>query len=293
MIKKIIIILPYRGIGDLLFHIPFFKGINLKFKNKLIIFTNSANKAKSILKNEKYIKRIEYLNFKREGQFSNSIDLLKRINREKPDLCILTAPTKRLIIPLLLSKSKEKVFFKKEEMRDLSKYITKQSKVSFPKIKFNKDFSLNYAQQKGMGKIFISIDSHHDTNNWKEIYYIDLIKKLVNLSKIRKIYINFAPSKKNNFNRIIKTFVKSRKISFTYNKKFNDIIKIINNCQYVMGNESGPICIAASLRKKIYSIYFPKYTNKSSKTIYDKVKFFNTDIVNPKKIVSRIYNDLI
>ena len=123
--------------------------------------------------------------------------------------------------------------------------------------------------------------------------FIDLIKKLLNLSKIKKIYINFAPSKKNNFNKIINEFIKSRKISFTYNKKFNDIIKIINNCQYVIGNESGPICIAAALRKKIYSIYFPKYTNKSSKTIYDKVKFFNTDIVNPEKIISRIYSDLI
>ena len=50
MIKTILIIIPYRGIGDLLFHIPLIKGVYKKYQNKIIILTNKANKAKNILK---------------------------------------------------------------------------------------------------------------------------------------------------------------------------------------------------------------------------------------------------
>ena len=107
--------------------------------------------------------------------------------------------------------------------------------------------------------------------------------------KFKEIYINFAPSKIKQFNKILNEFSRNKKIIFTYNENFDDIIRIINNSHYVIGNESGPICIAASLKKKIHSIYFPKYTNKSSKTIYKNVSFYNTDIIKPENIISKIF----
>ena len=292
LIKKIIIIIPYRGIGDLIFHIPFFKGISLKYKSKLMIFTNSANKAKNLLKNEKYIKNIEYLSFQREKQFLNSLNLLKKINQLKPDLCVVTAHSKRLSVPLLISNAQKKIFFKKDNTKDLSKYIFNQSKISFPSVNFKNNFSLKYPKNKRKDKIFISIDSHHDTNDWDEINYIKLIKKILDLSKIKKVFINFSPSKLKKFKLIMNTFVNSKKVIFTYNKKFDDVIRIINSCYYIIGNESGPICIAASFKKIIFSIYFPKHTNKSSKTIYDKVKFYNTNILSSKNIILDIIKNL-
>ena len=96
MIKTILVIIPYRGIGDLLFHIPLLKGVYKKYQNKLIILTNKTNKAKNILKNEEYIKKIEYINFQRESLIINSFKLLKRINFYNPDISILTAHSKRL-----------------------------------------------------------------------------------------------------------------------------------------------------------------------------------------------------
>ena len=48
--KKIILVIPYRGIGDLIFHIPLMRGLYKKYKSKIVIITNSANKAKFILK---------------------------------------------------------------------------------------------------------------------------------------------------------------------------------------------------------------------------------------------------
>ena len=66
----------------------------------------------------------------------------------------------------------------------------------------------------------------------------------------------------------------------------------MNSSLFVIGNESGPICIGAALRKKVISIYYPKHTNRSSKTIYNKVKFFNSDIISSKKIISNIIKTL-
>jgi len=148
MIKTILIIIPYRGIGDLLFHIPLIKGVYKKYQKKIIILTNKANKAKNILKNEKYIKKIEYINFQRESLIINSFKLLKRINFYKPDIAILTAHSKRLQIPLLLSDSKSKIFFKKDLEKDLSKYVLKQSRTELSDINFIEDYKLNYSNKR-------------------------------------------------------------------------------------------------------------------------------------------------
>ena len=105
---KIVLVIPYRGIGDLIFHIPLIRGLSRKYSSKVIILTNKVNKAKNLLKNETSISKIEYISFQRENQIKNSLLLYKKINYFNSDLCILTAPTKRLIIPLILSNSKKK-----------------------------------------------------------------------------------------------------------------------------------------------------------------------------------------
>ena len=289
MIKTILIIIPYRGIGDLLFHMPLLKGIYNKYQKKIIILTNKANKAKNLLKNEKYIKKIEYVNFQRESLILNSFRLLKRINFHKPDISILTAYSKRLQIPLLLSHSKSKIFFRKDLEKDLSKYVLKQSKTKLGNINFIKDYKLNYSNKRISKKnIFISIDSHHDSNNWKQEYYIELVQKILKEKLTKKIFINFSPNKIDNFKEIKNKFKNKKNIFFTYYLNFSKLINIINNSNYIIGNESGPICIGAALNKKVLSIYYPKHTNKSSFTINKNVKFFNSDEINYKVLISKI-----
>ena len=110
---KIILIIPYRGIGDLIFHLPLIRGISKEYNTKINIITNKVNKAKNLLSNEESIKKIEYISFQRENQLKNSYLFYKKINSLNADMCILTAPTKRLIIPLILSNSKKKFIIKK------------------------------------------------------------------------------------------------------------------------------------------------------------------------------------
>jgi ADP-heptose:LPS heptosyltransferase len=292
--KKIVLIIPYRGIGDLIFHLPLLRGLYKKYKSKIIIVTNSSNKAKFLLKNEASIKKIDYLNFEREKQIINSFLFLKKINSYKADICILTAPTKRLIIPLMLSNIKNKFFFKKSKIKDLSKYIISQSINIFGDIKFKKKYNLMFIKEKIFyKKIFLSIDSHHDQNNWKENNFIKLIDKILKLKNIKKVYINFSPNKIGNFGNILKKFFKNKKIFFTYKNKFSNIIKIINDCSYVIGNESGPACLGASMGKKVFSIYDPKYTpNLSSKIINKEITYFNSKKLIPEKIIKTLINKI-
>ena len=293
--RKIILVIPYRGIGDLIFHIPLIRGLYKKYKSKIIIVTNSANKAKFILHRETSIKKIFYINFNREDQLKNSYLFLKKINKFKADLCVLTAPSKRLVIPLLMTNVKKKIFFKKNKIKDLSKYIINQSINEFPNIKFKKKYDLLSKEKKIKNhNIFLSIDSHHDQNNWEEDNFINLIKNLFKKRNINKIFINFSPNKIKKFNNIYKKFKREKKIIFTYNKKFKDIIDIIKNCSIIIGNESGPACLGASFGKNVLSIYNPKHTpNLSSKTINKKIIYFNSKKIKPEIITKKITKKII
>ena len=77
-------------------------------------------------------------------------------------------------------------------------------------------------------------------------------------------------------------------VEFTYNKNFKSVLKIIRECDYIIGNESGPICLGAAFKKKVLSIYNPNTTPKSSKTIYNKVSFINSTKLSNSIIQKKI-----
>ena len=123
---------------------------------------------------------------------------------------------------------------------------------------------------------------------WKKLEKVKIDNKIFKKKLFSNIYINFDPSKKKSFKKIIDKFKNKKNIFFTHSTEFNKLILIMNNCSFIIGNESGPICIGAALKKNVLSIYYPKHTNKSSKTIYNKVKFFNTDVLSSRKIIFNI-----
>jgi len=49
---NIVLIIPYRGIGDLIFHLPLIRSLKKKFDKKIILITNKQNKAKNLLRYE-------------------------------------------------------------------------------------------------------------------------------------------------------------------------------------------------------------------------------------------------
>jgi ADP-heptose:LPS heptosyltransferase len=286
---KILVISAYRGIGDLIFHLPLFRYLSKKYKTKINLITVHNTKAKYILKKEETISKIIYGDFNRQQILKKIINLTSEINKFKSDLAVLTAPSKRLRASLIISNAKKKIYFSKLNEKDLSKYVYKETKKQFQISKLEKNYKLNLnisSNKNNKKNIFLNIDSFHNQNNWGQKNYLKLISGL--LKKNYKLFINFSPRNKKKFNLILKKLNNKSKVNFTYNKNFNEVLKIIQRCNYIIGNESGPICIGAALRKKVLSIYNPLTTPKSSKIIYKKIKYINSRNVNSKSIQKKI-----
>ena len=140
---KILVISAYRGIGDLIFHLPLFRYLNKKFKTKINLITVHNTKAKYILKKEKIISKIVYGDFNRQQILKKIVNLTSEINKFKSDLAVLTASSKRLRASLIISNAKKKIYFSKSKENDLSKYIFNETKKKFQSSKLEKNYKLN------------------------------------------------------------------------------------------------------------------------------------------------------
>ena len=89
-----------------------------------------------------------------------------------------------------------------------------------------------------------------------------------------------------------KNSIKSKQIIFTYKKNISDIIKIIYQSDVIIGNESGPVCLGSSLKKKVHAIYLPIHTKPESKIIYKKNKYYNANETNSKSIINKIVKSI-
>jgi ADP-heptose:LPS heptosyltransferase len=69
-IKNIVVIIPHRGIGDVIFHLPLLKTLFKNYNTKITIISNKENKSKDILKKESFLGKIIYFNFNRTNIFN-------------------------------------------------------------------------------------------------------------------------------------------------------------------------------------------------------------------------------
>jgi len=309
MKKKILVIIGGRGIGDLIYHLPLLRSLYKTYGKKIYIFSNRVNQATKVYKNEKFYEKIIEFNNERFNIFKTFINIIKfrkKINIFKFDEIILTSNTKRLLIPVILSNASVKKIF------GIGKFILNKDNslnhltVSKKIIKYTNDLKLNKKEDnfylnsinsinsnkkiKNLNKIiFISVDSHHDQNNWKIDNFIKIISILL---KKNKIFVNFSPNKKYFFRFFPKEIKESKNVEFTYNRKILDIIKIINSSDVVIGNESGPVCLGSSLKKKIHAIYEPIHTQPESRIINKMNKYYNTKNLSSKKIIHKIINSI-
>ena len=306
--KKTLVIIAARGIGDLIYHLPLLRSLYESYREKLIILSNKVNHSKEVYKLENFYKEIiEFENTR--FPFFKTLKVIKNIkniiNKCNVDQLILTANSRRLMIPVYLSNVKNKIIFGKGSFF-FSKNNKYQNLTYSDKImRYTEDLNLsnkinnffltkpNFKNVDNFQKkhIFINIDSHHDQNNWNIKNYINIIFQL--LSYDINIYINFSPSKLHFLKLLPKEIINSNKVTLTHNKTISEIIQIINYCDSVVGNESGPICLAASFKKEVHSIYLPIHTKPESQIISDKTIYYNTEKESDETITIKIMNTLI
>jgi ADP-heptose:LPS heptosyltransferase len=307
--KKTLVIIAARGIGDLIYHLPLLRSLHESYKEKLIILSNKVNHSKEVYKFETFYKEIIEFENTRFSFFKTlkKINNLKNIiNKCNVDQLILTASSRRLMTPVYLSDVKEKIilvqvkfFFTKDNE---FQHLTHADKIMRYTEHLNlsikvKNFFLTQPNLKNIdnfkkkNRIFINIDSHHDQNNWNMKNYIKIIFQL--LSYNINVYINFSPSKLHFLKLLPKEIINSNKVVLTHNKTISEIIQIINLSDSVIGNESGPICLAASFKKEVHSIYLPIHTKPESQIISNKTIYYNTEKESDKTIINKIMNNLL
>ena len=301
--KKILVIIGYRGIGDLIYLLPLLRSLHETYKSKLIIISNKVNHAKHVYKNESFYKRIisfDNTRLKYLDQIKNTIKFKNFINTFNCDKIYLTSNASRLALPVTLSNAKEKIIFGSGILPVVKlkkyKHLTSSKKIFIYTKKLNlkkKIYNFNLTKPKKIKenskKVLINLDSHHNQNNWNLDNYIQLIKGLT--KKKYYIYVNYK-QKNNLIKKIPKHILKSRNIKLTHKKNISQLIKIINECKYIVGNESGPICLGSSFKKNVHAIYIPIHTEPESKLINSKNKYYNTYKISEKIIINKILNSL-
>jgi len=305
-IKTVLVIIPHRGIGDVIYHLPLLKTLYENYNTKITVISNKVNKSKDILKEEIFLNKIIYYDFNRTNiiyYFFKFIKLLKIINDLNTEILILTDPSKRLVIPVFFCKAKEKIYLGIQSFKDfffrknfrkitLANHIInliKTMKLKNP----NFSFKLNkrwYNQKVDIKKsfkkpcIFFSLDSHHNQNNWS----IDGFKKIIDKIKNSTIFINTSPINLKYFKRKFFNYFLRKNVIVTSKFSIRKLIKIISYCKIIIGNESGPVCVGAALNKKVISIYTEKHTRPESKIISKNIKYFNATKLSESTITNSI-----
>ena len=283
---KILVIIPHRGIGDLIYILPLLKSLNQTYAVKIDILSNLTNKAKYVYQNEGFVNSIQEFELDHKNLIFNlkkKFEYLHKINSYEANLLIITGRHSSLILPYHFSNAKNKKMFdlfffnfKDPKTKNLlsCKRIYNNTKDLDLKV-FIENFNLKFSKKKILKKdILFNIDSHHGQNNWPIENFIEIIKKIKH--NYDKIFINFSPSNTSFIKKIPKNILNDKNIILTYKLKFNKILEILQNCQIIVGNESGLICLGLSYGKKVISIYNEKHTQPESSIINGDVKYFNS-----------------
>ena len=301
--QKILVIIAFRGIGDLIYHLPLLRSLHATYNTKLIILSNKVNNSKFVYKNENFYKRIvtfDNTRLKYLNQAKKTLKFKRLLNSFNCDKIYLTSNARRLVLPVLMSNAKKKVVFgqgflpllKQKKYRNLTsskKLFAYTKELNLKKKIYNFNLNKPKTKKEDKKKVLINIDSHHNQNNWKLENYIKIIEEL--LKKKFYIYINFK-SINNLKKKFPKRVVKSKNIEFTNKKNVSKLLDIINQCKYIIGNESGPICLGSSLKKIVHTIYLPIHTEPESMLINPSNKYYNVKMLSDKKIIKKILNSL-
>ena len=290
---KTAIISIYPGIGDIVWHLPYFRAIAKKAeKKKIHLFTKKTTLAKEILKYENSINKVSYLNETRK--FFNTIynfpKIVKVLKKEKFKTIWIFHRSPRYAIIARLAKIKniygfglgtQKIWLtskknignnskKKDNIYKAKKFLTihginysKKFKLKIPESIINKELK----DLKSFSKPWITIGfSCNKTafikNNlpysfyrtWRPEYFSKLINMFLNKNNKKTIFLIGA---KNEIN-----LAKKIKNKCHYNKNIiiscNPIIKnlsILSKSTFFIGNDSGPLNLSGAMGIKSFGLF--------------------------------------
>ena len=279
MNKKICIVYTHHKLGDLIWQLPYIKAISEYHGQKVDLILREKTQAKNILKDITHINLISYNNF-RKGIFYwvdviklikiylknkyTHIYILDKVN--KPAIAAKLSGIKNIIGPGIGNQKKwltVKNFLTTQDARlNYSEQSQKLLSINsipvkdiYPEIKVNIErFRNGNSDLEIEGKkIAFGIDSFEDYKMWFEEDFVKLAEKLYEKKLFDYIYLICGKEKSYLAENIIKLSNKNYFINCS-NKNLNGIIFALKNSGFLVGNNSGPINLAAALGVKSFGL---------------------------------------
>ena len=281
MSLKIAVVYSHHKLGDLIWQLPYLKSISKNFSLPITLITRPKTQAKDILKDNHYIQKVFYCEFRKKlwyfveifnlyrffkkERFSH-IFILDKISR--PAIAAKLADIKNIIGPGIKNQKKwltNKNFLTNEDYRNLD-YSDQSKKMleinnykvfeTIPSLTIKKETLINIEPKIDTGAkdiVTFGVDSFELFKMWFEENFAELANKLIDANLAKKIYLIASPQNQHVVKKIINL---SGKNNFFDCSTLNllQVIKVIKYSNFFVGNNSGPLNLASALGVKTFGL---------------------------------------
>ncbi len=299
MTEKICIVYTHHKLGDLIWQLPYIRAISEHHKNKIDLVVREKTQAQIILKDIPHINLINYNNF-RKGLFYwidviklikiffkikySHVYILDKVN--KPAIAAKLCGIKNIIGPGIGKQKKwltTKKYLTNEDLKlsysEQSQKILNINSISinniYPEINVDlKRFKDGNSDLDIKGKkIAFGIDSFEDYKMWYEEDFVKLADKLYERNLFDYIYL-ICGKEKSYLAKNIKKLSKKEYFIDCSNKNLSGIIFALKNSNFLVGNNSGPINLAAALNIQSFGLI--------ANDPIDELKYSKIQIITPE-----------
>ena len=296
---NICIVYTHHKLGDLIWQLPYIKAISEHHNQKVDLIVRKKTQAKNILKDLDHINLINYNDF-RKGLYYwidvaklmiiykhnkyTHVYILDKVN--KPAIAAKLCGVKNIIGPGIGNQKKWLTVNKYLSNEDWNLNYSEQSQkmLAINSININNIYPEitcdlkrfregNSDLEKKGKKIAFGIDSFEDYKMWYEEDFVKLADKLYEKNIFDYIYLICGKEKSYLARNIIELSKKNYFIDCS-NKNLNGIIFALKNSNFLVGNNSGPINLAAALNIKSFGLI--------ANDPVDELKYSKIQIITPE-----------
>ena len=304
---KICVTYTHHKLGDLIWQLPYIKAISEHHKLPVDLIVREKTQAKNILSDLGYIKNIFYNNYRKGFGYwidvfklsinffknkYNYVYMLDKVN--KPGIAARISGVNHVIGPGFGNQKRWVTSKKILDPHDLMLSYSEQSqklleinsipvlnKIPFLKVNIKRFEKDNIDISKKGKKISFGIDSFEDFKMWYEEDFVKLADLLYEKKIFDYIYLICGPDKSYIAKKIISLSNKNYFIDCSH-KDLGGVVFAIKNSDIYIGNNSGPLNLAAALDIKTFGLIAndPVSELKNSKII----------TITPTDYVDNIWN---
>ena len=299
MNKKICIVYTHHKLGDLIWQLPYIKAISIHHNKKIDLIVRKKTQAKNILKDLNHINKIFYNDFRKgffywvdvikimKIYFQNKYEyvyILDKVN--KPAIAAKFLGIKNIIGPGIGNQKRWLTINNfltdndwKNTYSEQSQKLLKINSIKldnpYPEIEIDtSEFENSNLDLLLKGKkIAFGVDSFEEYKIWYEEYFVELANLLFEKKLFDYIYLICGPDKSYIAEKIINLSQKKFFINCSQ-KDLTGVILALKNSDFFVGNNSGPLNLAAALNINSFGLIANDPINELK---YSKIKILRPD----------------